>query len=248
MRKGKPKGQLFLVGLGLCDENDISARGMEILRSCVFVFAEQYTNLAREGAFERLGAKIGRKVQILPREEVEGEKLILEAAKKGATALVVPGDPLTATTHITLLIDAKRKGVETRVIHNSSVYAAAPGRAGLQIYRFGKTATLVNPRPNYKPSSSLDIIKQNLSLNTHTLVLLDTEPAPMEAQTALKMLSGFESAVVLSRLGEPDEKVTYGKIKELEKSGKLGKPPFCIIIPAKPHPVEEEYLELLRLK
>jgi diphthine synthase len=113
------------------------------------------------------------------------------------------------------------------------------------MYKFGRTATLVNPRPGYRPTSSLDVIRQNLSMGMHSLVLLDTEPAPMEAGYALDMLSEFGHAVVLSRLGEEDEKVSYGKIGELA-GWDLGKVPFCIIIPAKLHSVEEEFLATLR--
>ena len=80
--------------------------------------------------------------------------------------------------------DAEAQGVPIRVIHNSSIYSAAPARAGLQIYRFGKTATLVNPRPNYQPKSSLGVIRKNLENDMHSLVLLDTEPEPMEAKAA----------------------------------------------------------------
>ena len=92
-------GPLFLVGLGLCDENDVSNRAIEVLRTCTTVFAESYTNLMREGTLRRLEERIGRKIILLAREEVEGEKKILEACASGPTALVVPGDPMTATTH-----------------------------------------------------------------------------------------------------------------------------------------------------
>jgi len=78
----------------------------------------------------------------------------------------------------------------------------------------------------------------------HSLVLLDTEPEPMDGKTALDMLSEFDSAVVLSRVGLEDEQITYGKIEEL-KSKELGKAPFTVIIPAKLHLLEQEYLESL---
>ena len=175
------------------------------------------------------------------RKEVESD-FLLGYAKDKTIALISGGDPLTATTHITLVIEARKQDIRVKIIHNSSIYTAAAGRAGLQIYRFGKTASLVNPRPNYKPTSSLDIIRSNLKADMHTLVLLDTEPKPMEAKAALEMLSEFGMAVVLSRLGEKDEKISYGEIDDL-KGKDLGKPPFSVIIPAKLHPIEEEYLE-----
>jgi diphthine synthase len=229
---------LFLVGSGI--SFDFTEAGIEALRSCDEAYIETYTNPVDKEDIENLEGKIGKKIILLEREKVESSYLV-QKARNASICLIASGDPLTATTHITLALEAKEKGVRVKVIHNSSIYSAAPARSGLQIYRFGKTASLVNPRPNYKPSSSLDIIRNNLKMDMHSLVLLDTEPKPMEALAALEMLSEFDTAVVLSRLGCKDEKITYGKIEELKKQ-KLGRPPFSIIIPAKLHIVEEEYL------
>ena len=95
---------------------------------------------------------------IVDRKEVESD-FLLGYAKDKAIALISGGDPLTATTHVTLVIEARKQNIPVKTIHNSSIYTAAAGKSGLQIYRFGKTASLVNPRPNYKPTSSLDIIR-----------------------------------------------------------------------------------------
>jgi len=232
---------LILVGAGVAF--DLTLEGLEALKKCDEAFIETYTNPTQDGAIERIEGLCKKNLVRLGRDKVESQFLV-EKARSNAVCLVVSGDPLTATTHITLVIDAKAKGAEVRVIHNSSIYSVAPARSGLQIYRFGKTASLVNPRPNYKPISSLDIIRQNQENNAHTLVLLDTEPKPMEAKDALEMLSEFSHAVVLSKLGWPEEKITYGKIADLKDKG-LGSPPFAIIIPGKPHPVEQEFLDML---
>ena len=231
---------LILIGTGISFDLTLSA--INALRQCDEVYIEHYTNLIEEEKIRSLEKLIAKKIRIIERKDVESDFLIKQAAN-ATIALLCSGDPLIATTHVALLIDAKNKKIETKVIHNSSIYTVAAGRAGLQIYRFGKTATLVNPRPNYKPTSSLDIIRENLARNLHTLVLLDTEPHFMDGKDALEILKEFEYAIVLSRLGEKDEYVTYGKISEL-KDKKLGKPPFTLIIPAKLHPVEAEYINL----
>jgi len=231
---------LLLIGTGIAFDLTLSA--IEELKNCDDVYIEGYTNLIEDDKIKQLERLIKKKITLLERKDVES-KLLIEKAKNAKVALLASGDPLTATTHVTLLLDAKKTGVEIRVIHNSSIYTVAAGKAGLQIYRFGKTASLVNPRPNYKPTSSLDIIRENLTRNLHTLVLLDTEPKFMEAKDALEMLSEFEHAVVLSRLGEKDEKVVFGTINELKNNKNLGASPFSIIIPAKLHLIEEEYLE-----
>ncbi len=229
---------LILIGSGIAF--DFTLEGLESLKSCSEAYIERYTNPIEDSKLSLLEEKIGKKINLLERGQVESSYLI-EKAKDSDIALIASGDPLTATTHITLLLDAREKKIPVKIIHNSSIYSAAPARAGLQIYRFGKTASLVNPRENYNPTSSLGIVRTNMDMNMHSLVLLDTEPQPMEAKAALEMLSEFESAVVISRLGEPEEKITYGKISEL-KNKELGKVPFCLIIPAKLHVLEEEYL------
>lgn len=236
---------LTLIGTGI--SFDLTLNAINELKKCDEIYIERYTNLIEDEKIKALEREIGKQIKVIGRTDVESDFLI-KRAKEANVALLASGDPLTATTHITLLLDAKSKKVQTKVIHNSSIYTVAAGKSGLQIYRFGKTASLVNPRDNYKPTSSLEIIRENLSRNLHTLVLLDTEPKFMDAKDALAMLEGFESAVILSRLGEEDERVVYGKIPELRKNSEsLGKPPFSIIIPAKLHMVEEEYLELLKI-
>ncbi|MBU0527809.1 MAG: diphthine synthase [Candidatus Micrarchaeota archaeon] len=232
---------LTLIGSGISFDLTLSA--IDALASADLVYIETYTNPIDDEEISILEEKIGKKIKRLPRRDVESSYLI-DRAQNQRVCLISSGDPLTATTHITLVLDAKTKNVEVKIIPNSSIYSTAPARAGLQIYRFGKTASLVNPRENYAPTSSLDIIRKNLELNMHSLVLLDTEPEPMEAKTALEMLSEFDSAVVISKLGAIDEKITYGKISELSEKD-LGKPPFAIIIPAKLHILEDEFLKTL---
>jgi len=233
---------LTLIGTGVAFDLTISA--IEALKACDEAYIETYTNPIEEKKIAQLEKTINKKIKTLAREQLESSFLI-DKAKSSNVCILASGDPLTATTHITLVIEAKQKKIPIKVIHNSSIYSVAPARSGLQIYRFGKTASLVNPRPNYKPTSSLEIIRQNLARDAHTLVLLDTEPKPMEAKEALDMLNEFEKAVVLSRVGHEEEKIFFGTISKL-KTLDLGKPPFAIIIPAKLHAVEQEYLESIQ--
>jgi diphthine synthase len=235
---------LFLVGTGVAFDLTLSA--IEALKSCDEVYIETYTNHIEQRSIKKLEKLISKPIVTLDRGRLESPFLV-DRAKSADVCILASGDPLTATTHITLVLEARQKGIPVRVIHNSSIHSVAPARAGLQIYRFGKTASLVNPRPNYKPTSSLEIIRENLVRNLHTLVLLDTEPQPMGAKTALEMLSEFEKAVVLSRVGHEDEKISYGAITELKKQ-ELGRPPFTVLVPAKLHPVERDFLDSLAEK
>src|SRR5208283_3552250 len=194
---------LFLIGTGVAF--DVTLSGVEAIKRCQEAYIETYTNPIGEEKIRELEADVGKGITLLDRSHLESPYLV-DRAESANVCLLVSGDPLTATTHITLVIEAKKRGIPVHVIHNSSIHSVAPARAGLQMYRFGKTASLVNPRPNYKPTSSLDIIRENLARNLHTLVLLDTEPEPMDARAALGMLSEFDSAVILSRVGHEDER------------------------------------------
>lgn len=243
---------LSLVGLGIA--YDITLDGINEAKKCDELYLESYTMPIEEKEISRLEKLIGRSLTCLPRDKVES-KFLVDRAKDRSVVLLVVGDPLAATTHISLAIDARRAGVPLKIIHNSSILSAAPGKSGLQPYRFGKTATLAYWRKNYEPLSPLKLIEENLSLDMHTLLLLDVdaELGPMSAKAALEQLEKmeekygkkvFDNLIVLSRVGYPDEKISYGSRAQL-KTKDLGKPPFCFCIPAKLHPVEEEFLALL---
>lgn len=239
----------MLIGTGI--SFDLTLSSIKELKKCDEIYAETYTNLIEDEKIKFLEKLINKKIIVLERKDVESNFLIKQAKDK-KVALISSGDPLTATTHISLLIDAKNKGIGIKIIHNSSIYTAAAGKAGLQIYKFGKTATIPKPRPNYKPTSWFDIIKENLAQGAHTLVLLDTEPELMDGKKAIELIEETDKAkivkrvIVLSRIGEHDEKITYGEIEEIKQQA-LGKPPFTLIIPGKLHPLEEEYLEFYRV-
>jgi len=233
---------LYLISIGLHDEKDMSIRALETARKCDKLFAEFYTVRLDTDA-NKLGEFVGKKVEELGREDVENGKKILELAKTKDIGILVGGDAMTATTHISLLTDAKNMGIETRVIHGSSVYTAVC-KTGLQIYKFGRTTTL--PR-NGTPQSVRDVIKQNKKRGLHTLVLLDIG---MHAKKGLKNLLSKDiteetEVVVCCKLGGDEEVMKYGKIKNLLDDKEIEKTPAVIILPGKLHFKEREALELL---
>ena len=104
---------LYLIGLGL-NEKGITLEGIEALKKCVRVYLEGYT-VDFPYSVEKLEEIIGKKIKKLGRKEVESDFLVNEA-KKEDTALLVYGCPLFATTHETLLLDAKKDKVDAKVI------------------------------------------------------------------------------------------------------------------------------------
>ena len=89
---------LFLIGLGLGDESDITLKGLTALRSCSHVFLEEYTAILTGTSKQQLQAAY-RCVDITTadREMVEsGAELILAHAQHSNVAFLVVGDPFAS--------------------------------------------------------------------------------------------------------------------------------------------------------
>ncbi|KAI0087094.1 diphthine synthase isoform b [Irpex rosettiformis] len=162
----------YIVGLGLCDEKDITVRGLEAVKGCTRVYLEAYTSILMVQK-ERLEAFYGKELILADRDMVETESdEILRDADKEDVALLVVGDPFGATTHTDIVLRARSQNIPIRVIHNASIMNAV-GASGLQLYNFGQTVSLVFFTETWKPDSFYDRIKENVDLGMHTLVLLD---------------------------------------------------------------------------
>ena len=84
---------LFIIGLGLADEKDITVKGLEAVKSCDRIYLEAYTSILMISK-ERLEAFYGKPVIVADREFVECEAdRILEGADKINVAFLVVGDP-----------------------------------------------------------------------------------------------------------------------------------------------------------
>lgn len=250
---------LYFIGLGLFSEDDISFKGFKALKNVDCIYAEFYTAKLMGGNIENLISKVDVPFVILKREDVEDRNLVLEEALTKDIAFVVAGDPLMATTHTELYVEAVSKGIETRIIHGSSIFSAAPGLTGLQAYKFGKTTTVPFPDENFFPHSPYDVIKSNKQMGLHTLVLLDIQAHKdrfMTINQALDYLSTVESerkeqiftedtiVVGLARAGSDNPLVKGGLVKELCNFD-FGGPLHCLIVPGDLHFVEAEALMVL---
>ncbi len=248
---------LYLIGLGLYDEKDMSIRALEILRSADTVYAEFYTNVFN-GSLKNLEKLIGKHVTSLKRSDIEErpqENLLKDPTEE--TVLLVSGDPMVATTHSDILLRARKKGFETRVIHASSVYSSV-AETGLQIYKFGKTASIPYPEGNYFPTSPYDLLEVNLSVGMHTLFLLDVrtnENRFMTVNEAISLLLEMEKlkqknlftketlCVGAACLGG-DPVILSGSAGDLLNAD-FGRNPHILIVPGNLHFMEEELLETL---
>ena len=248
--------ELVFIGLGLNDEQGITIKGLEEIKSADSVFMENYTSHMPDFSLERFEALCGKNVRLVNRQTLEDEngKTILEAAKKGKTVFLVPGDPFIATTHVTLRIDAEKQGIKTRIIHGISIISAIVSLSGLHNYKFGKTVTV--PFSENFSETPYQVIAQNKQIGLHTLCLLDlkaNENQYLSINQALKMLIEVEQerklgvftpdtvAVGIARAGNSNPTLKADFVKDLENFD-FGKPPYSLIIPGELHFMEVEAL------
>ncbi|CAI6089796.1 hypothetical protein V2G26_006796 [Clonostachys chloroleuca] len=163
---------LYLVGLGLSDETDITVKGLEVVKKASRVYLEAYTSilLVDQAVLERY---YGRSIVVADREMVESNSdEILRNAENEDVAFLVVGDPFGATTHTDIVLRAKELNIPVKTVPNASIMSAI-GACGLQLYNFGQTVSMVFFTDSWKPSSFYDRIKENRSIGLHTLVLVD---------------------------------------------------------------------------
>lgn len=248
-------GRVIFIGMGLNDDSSITFEAIDACKKCDVLFAEQYTSKLSPGSIKRLEKMVGKKIRILDRKDVE-DGVPLKFAKNSTVGLLVPGDPMTATTHVDLRIRANILGLETRIIHGTSAMIAVPGILGLQHYKFGRTITIPFSQKGFEPTSPFKQLDENLRQGLHTLALLDiqsSEDRYMTANEGLKWLietsAGLKSravtmdrlACVVARAGSKDCVARANRISELIEFD-FGKPLHTIVLPGKLHFQEEEAL------
>jgi len=267
---------LYLIGLGLGDEKDITLKGLEAIQQCDKVYLENYTSLLGVNK-DKLEILYGKKVEILDREAVESEfDIILKFAENLAVAFLVVGDPFGATTHTDVVLRAKAKNIELKVIHNASIMNAV-GVCGLQLYKFGQTVSIPFFTNNWRPYSFYDKITENRKIGLHTLCLLDIKVKEQSEENLLKGKKIYEPArfmtinqainqlleaenskqhgvyskdtlcVGLARVGQESQKIVFGKMNELIEED-FGSPLHSFIITGEVHPSETDMLQLYKVK
>ncbi|KAI1455947.1 Diphthine synthase [Annulohypoxylon moriforme] len=209
---------LYLVGLGLSDETDITVKGLEIVKRASRVYLEAYTSilLVDQSILEKY---YGRSIVVADREMVEsGSDEILRDAQTEDVAFLVVGDPFGATTHTDLVLRARELSIPVQTVPNASIMSGI-GATGLQLYNFGQTVSMVFFLDNWRPASFYDRIKENREIGLHTLVLLDIK---VKEQSLENMARG-------RKIYEPPRYMTVGQcaqqmleIEEEKKEGVYG--------------------------
>jgi diphthine synthase len=252
--------ELVFVGLGLHDEMGISLRGLEDTRNADSVFVELYTSLLPSFSLKNLEEACGRRIQVLSRQDIEEKngECMLKAAEHGKTVFLVPGDPLIATTHVALRIEAEKRRIKTRLIHGASILSAVIGLSGLHNYKFGKSVTIPFSDENLS-QTPYDVVSRNKKLGLHTLCLLDIKAEGkryVNIREALKVLLEIEAkrkegivtaktlVIGIARAGSYGPEVKAGFIRNL-LTYDFGAPPHTLVFPGSLHFTEAQALVFL---
>lgn len=248
---------LHIIGIGLDSEKDITVKGLELVQKAALVYLEVYTSKLNCPLIH-LAKLYNKQIILADRAMVEGDNNeILEHAKVMDVAFLVIGDPFSATTHLDMMMRAKKEEIAVTVTNNASILTAV-GITGLQLYKFGKTTSVPYPEENFQPETAYDAIKQNKTMGLHTLVLLDIKQDQQQFMTvneALKILLAIEEkrgenvftsetlCVGCARLGSQEPTIIAGTACQL--LGKdFGAPLHCLLVPGTLHFMEEEALQM----
>ncbi|RLI73974.1 diphthine synthase [Archaeoglobales archaeon] len=229
---------LTFVGLGLWDEKDVSIKGYEVVKKADEVYVEFYTSKLIGTNINKLSEFFNKEIEILDRKDLEEESWrIIEKALKRNVVILTPGDPMIATTHSALKLEAERKGIKTSIIHGSSIVSAVCGLTGLHNYRFGRSATISYSYKGKVSKTPIDVIKKNWDMDAHTLLYLDLHPKPMSINEALDILLELEKmedkyAVGIARAGSEEPFIKCDRIGKLLNVD-FGEPLHVLVILAK---------------
>lgn len=189
---------LYLIGLGLCDEKNITLRGLEYIKSSDYIYMEYYTSILSVEK-SKLESLYEKPIILADREMIESnfDSEILSKAKDHKVSLLVVGDPFSATTHMDLYLRCVREGVHVETVHNASILNAV-GITGLSLYRFGETVSIPFFTEKWRPYSFYEKICFNYINNFHTLVLLDIKVKEISEENLIKGKKIYEKPKFMS--------------------------------------------------
>ena len=211
---GSKQTGLVLVGIGPGAVEAMTTEAIEIAKTADFRRYEAYTALWPEDELANLVATIGP-IEKVMRPEVENPEEILGLAKDNLVALLVVGDPLQATTHVDLQMQAAEQGIDCKIVHGISITNLVTGAIGLSNYKFGRQTTITYPYNGWIATSPLEVIAVNRAQGLHTLALLDLDPTgagtgkqkPMKPRDAVVSLIAMVEKLVGVKDNLPNESV-----------------------------------------
>ena len=216
-----PKSGLLLVGMGPGRISSMTIEAKNAAKSADFRRYEAYTALWPADELAKLEEDIGD-IEMVMRPEVESPTELLDLAKTHLVALLIVGDPLQATTHVDIQLQALEAGINCIVFHGISITTLVTGAVGLSNYRFGRQTTITYPYGGWVATSPLEVIAVNIFQNQHTLALLDLDPTgagtgkqiPMQPSDAYVSLDLMKEKLSSNISGMPEDN-TIDSMKKL---------------------------------
>ena len=249
---------LKLIGLGL-SRKLITEKAIEEIKSCDVVLFEAYTSMSCDINEEFLRS-LNNNIRVVDRNFIENnmKEIFNMLGEKESVCIVTIGDPMIATTHVSLVVEAKNKGYSTFILPGISVHCYIISKSMLSSYKFGKSVTIVYPSDNKIDTTPYNVIYENFNRGLHTILYLDLkENKAMTANEAVKLLLEMEKIenkglirndrilIVGQRLGCEDEEVIALRVDQA-LNYKFRDPPHIIVFPTdKLHFMEVEALKCL---
>ena len=249
---------LKLIGLGL-SKKLITEKAIEEIKSCDIVLFETYTSLSCDIKEEFL-RNFNNNIKVVDRNFIENntKEIFKILDGKKSVCIVTIGDPMIATTHVSLIVEAKSKGYSTLIFPGISVHCYIISKSMLSSYKFGKSVTITYPTDNKIDTTPYNVIYENFSRGLHTILYLDLkENKAMSANEAIKLLLEMEKIenqgliknerilIIGQRLGCEDEEVIALRVDQA-LNYKFKDPPHIIVFPTdKLHFMEVEAIRCL---
>ena len=248
---------LWFIGLGISGVDSIPYKAVQVLKEADIVYFEQFTSPIYRYQLSKIKKMISGQFIDARRWMVEDGVEILKMAKRKKVVLLSYGDPYIATTHIELRTRAITEKIKTDSIHASSSLTSMIGECGLQFYKVGRIATIMNEMKSL--TTPYYVVYKNIIEGNHTVLLLEYNQDknffmdPTQALAGLieteegqkrNVINKSTYVIVASRIGFRDQSIVSGRIENLLKLD-FGKPPHAIIITGKLHFTESDALKIL---
>lgn len=255
----KRKGSLTLAGLGISPRH-ITDKVKTVLHESDLIYFDTYTSFPcgwSTSIIEEMSGHNGRVVNAT-RKDLEdlSYRLIEEALELNVTVAVI-GDPVFATTHISLYNQAKRRGINAKIEPGLGILPYIMSKSGLSSYKFGGTVTFVRKESGVPDPTIYEVLRRNRDAGLHTIVLMNIQDGTyvssadamkgileLEEKFMERVVTPSTKVIVGSRLGCEEEKMIYLALGSYEKVQRLPLP-HIIIIPTSLNFVESETLSWL---
>jgi diphthine synthase len=249
---------LSFVGLGLGSVEYLTRGAEKALLSSEKVYLDTYTGYLSSELEEFLRNLLGERLIHADRKKLEDDlHEIVEEAKGKEIVIAAPGDPLIATTHISILLEAVKRGVSVRPRSMAFRYSRPP--RATPAYRHTSSAEpsrFPEGRRTRFSRGVYQVVAQNEERGLHSLILLDTADGGLSASEAAEYLLRIEEkighgvfrrdriVVVLANVGLRTAQKMCNALGELPRTT-LQSPPHVLIFPGDLNFVEREALKMI---